>query len=190
MNKAIKKVTVHAGHNKNGKIACGASDWIDESKEARVITKKVVSLLKKNKVAAVNCTVNNGTSQSDVLKKICAKCNSQKNVDLNISIHFNACSHSVKDGKTTGVEVLSRSLEKGNIRYEVANRICQKISAIGFRNRGVKQDMHLYVLNNTTAPTILIEVCFVTDQDDAALYKKNKYGVAKAIVDAVLEYNK
>ena len=33
----ITKVTVHAGHNKNGKIACGASDYIDESKEARII---------------------------------------------------------------------------------------------------------------------------------------------------------
>lgn len=65
----IKKVTVHAGHNKQGKIACGASDYIDESKEARIICKKVVSLLKKNKIKAYNCTVNNGTSQLDVLKK-------------------------------------------------------------------------------------------------------------------------
>ena len=27
----IKAVTVHGGHNPQGKIACGASDYIDES---------------------------------------------------------------------------------------------------------------------------------------------------------------
>lgn len=65
----IKVVTVHGGHNPQGKIACGASDYIDESKEDRIITKKVVALLKKNGIKAYNCTVNNGTSQTDVLKK-------------------------------------------------------------------------------------------------------------------------
>ena len=44
----IKAVTVHGGHNPAGKIACGASDYIDESKEDRIITKKVIRLLKKN----------------------------------------------------------------------------------------------------------------------------------------------
>ncbi|MDE6615605.1 MAG: N-acetylmuramoyl-L-alanine amidase, partial [Lachnospiraceae bacterium] len=72
MLKKIKKVTVHAGHNPSGKIACGASDFLDESTEARWITRKVVKLLRKNGIKAVNCTVNNGTSQSSVLYKICA----------------------------------------------------------------------------------------------------------------------
>lgn len=36
----IKAVTVHGGHNPQGKIACGASDYIDESREDRIITKK------------------------------------------------------------------------------------------------------------------------------------------------------
>ena len=89
MNK-IKKVTVHAGHNPSGKIACGASDLLDESTEARWITRKVVKLLKKNGIKAVNCTVNNGTSQSDVLRKICAKCNAVADADLHISIHLNS----------------------------------------------------------------------------------------------------
>ena len=72
----IKAVTVHGGHNPQGKIACGASDYIDESREDRIITKKVIRLLKKNRIKAYNCTVNNGTSQTDVLRKISPKCNS------------------------------------------------------------------------------------------------------------------
>ncbi|RKI24644.1 N-acetylmuramoyl-L-alanine amidase, partial [bacterium D16-36] len=31
----ITKVTAHAGHNRPGRIACGASDYLDESKETR-----------------------------------------------------------------------------------------------------------------------------------------------------------
>ena len=52
--KKIKKVTVHGGHNPSGKIACGESDLLDESKEDRYITKRVIKLLKKNGVKAVN----------------------------------------------------------------------------------------------------------------------------------------
>lgn len=66
----IKAVTVHGGHNPQGKIACGASDYIDESREDRIITKKVIRLLKKNGIKAYDCTVNNGTShaQKDLCK--------------------------------------------------------------------------------------------------------------------------
>ena len=37
------KINVHAGHNPAGKIACGASDLLDESTEARKIVKYLVS---------------------------------------------------------------------------------------------------------------------------------------------------
>ena len=72
MNK-IKKVTIHAGHNPSGKIACGAVGILDESLEARAIVKKVIALLEKNNIDTVDCTVNNGISQTDVLRKICEK---------------------------------------------------------------------------------------------------------------------
>lgn len=64
------------------------------------------------------------------------------------------------------------------------------MSKLGFRNRGVKASSGLYVLNQTKAPAVLIEVCFVDDKDDADLYKKNKDAVARAILNAVLNHNK
>ena len=183
----ITKVTVHAGHNKPGKIACGASDYLDESTEARIICRKVIRLLKKHRITAYNCTVNNGTCQYDVLKKICKKCNAKER-QLDISIHFNACSHSKADGRTKGVEVLCRTTD--GVRGDVARLICSQIGMIGFANRGVKTESDLYFLNRTNRPAILVEVCFVDDQDDARLYKQNKDAVAQAIVKAVLNYNK
>lgn len=184
----IKAVTVHAGHNKHGKVACGASDYIDESKEARIICRKVKKLLKQNGVKAYNCTVNDGTSQSDVLVKIVKKCNSKVR-DLDVSIHFNAYQHSKADGKTKGVEVCTHSSNTSDMVKKVSAAICKKISNIGFTNRGVKERSDLYFLNRTTKPAILVEVCFVDDQDDAKLYKANKDKIAKAIANAILSYS-
>lgn len=198
--KKIKKVTVHAGHNPSGRVACGAVGILDESKAARTVAKKVVALFKKNGIKAVDCTVNDGTSQNDVLKKICAKCNAQKDVDLNISIHFNSGAKDSKgNGKTTGTEVFVLPVSGDDARLtktlktdkgDVAKRVCNQMSKLGFWNRGVKASGNLYVLNKTKAPAILIEVCFVDDKDDAKLYKENKDAVANAIVSAVLNHNK
>lgn len=187
--KKIKKVTVHAGHNPSGKIACGASDLLDESTEARYITKKVIKLLRKNGIKAVNCTVNNGTSQSDVLRRICAKCNAVTDAGLHISIHFNSGRNDrAGDGRTGGIEVLLT--KNADDKGDVAKRICNQMSKLGFTNRGVKVTSGLYFLNHTKVPAILAEVCFVDDKDDYMLYTSDRDDVAKAIVKAVLNHNK
>lgn len=180
-----KTITIHAGHNKPGKRACGASDYIDESKEARVITRKVAKKLRTCGYKVYNCTVNNGTSQSDVLKKICTKCNSKSRI-LDVSVHFNAAYHSKEDGKTKGVEVWV--YDKSGVAAEIGKKICTNVSKLGFTNRGVKESKNLYVLRNTTSKSLLIEVCFVDDQDDAKLYLANKDKIATAIAKAIKEY--
>ena len=187
--KMIKKVTVHAGHNPSGKIACGASDLLDESTEARWVAKKVIKLLRKNGIKAVNCTVNNGTSQSDVLSKICAKCNAVADAGLHISIHFNSGRSDKKgDGRTGGTEVLLT----GNVadKGDIAKRICNQMAKLGFTNRGVKTRTDLYFLNHTKAPALLVEVCFVDDKDDYMLYKADRMDVARAVAQAVINHNK
>ena len=187
--KKIRKVTVHAGHNPSGKIACGASGLLDESTQARYVAKKVIKLLKKNGIKAVNCTVNNGTSQNDVLRKICAKCNAVADADLHISIHFNSGRGDRKgDGRTGGTEVLLT--ENVSDKGDIAKRICNQMEKLGFTNRGVKVTSGLYFLNHTKAPALLVEVCFVDDKDDYMLYKADRLDVAKAIAKAVLNHNK
>lgn len=187
--KKINKVTVHAGHNPSGKIACGTSDLLDESTEARWITKKVIKFLRKNGIKAVNCTVNNGVCQNDVLYKICTKCNAVADADLHISIHLNSGRDDKKgDGRTGGTEVLLTKIidDKGDI----AKRVCNQMSKLGFTNRGVKIRTDLYFLKHTKAPALLIEVCFVDDVDDYRLYKSNRLNVANAIVNGLLNHNK
>ena len=102
------KFNVHAGHNPDGKIACGACGLIKESTEARKVKKEVVKLLRAKGHTVYDCTCANGKNQTDVLKRIVKKCNKHK-VDLDISIHFNAGAGDKEgNGQTTGTEVKER----------------------------------------------------------------------------------
>lgn len=176
------KINVSAGHNPDGKVACGAVGLIKESTEARKVTNEVIRLLKENGHTAYKCTCSNGTSQSDVLKRIVEKCNKHK-VDLDISIHFNAGASDKKgNGKTTGTEVLIYSA--GSKAKTYAENVAKSISSLGFKNRGVKVRDNLYFLRRTSSPAMLIECCFVDDKDDVNMYDYKK--MAKAIVSGII----
>ena len=175
------RINVSAGHNPDGKVACGAVGLLKESTEARKVTNELVRLLKEQGHTVYNCTCDNGTSQGDVLKKIVAKCN-QHSVDLDVSIHFNAgAGAQKKNGHTTGTEVLVYN--DTSKAMAAAQRVAKQISALGFKNRGIKIRDGLYFLRNTKSPAMLIECCFVDDGDDAALYDYKK--MAAAIVQGI-----
>lgn len=175
------RINVHAGHNPDGKTACGAVGFLRESTEARNVKNKVIALLTAQGHDVHDCTVDNGTSQADVLNKIVSKCNAHA-ADLDVSIHFNSgANDKCGNGKTTGTEVLVYSpLSKAK---SYARNIVNAIAALGFKNRGVKYSASLYVLRKTKAPALLIECCFVDDKDDAALYSADK--MAAAIVKGI-----
>lgn len=173
---------VHAGHNPDGKTACGAVGLIKESTEARKVKDEVIRLLKLEGHTVYDCTVDDGTSQSNVLSKIVKKCN-EHTVDLDVSIHFNAgANDNSGNGNTTGTEVLVYNSTSKSMN--AAKNICEKISGLGFKNRGVKIRSDLYILKNTKSPALLIECCFVDDADDISLYSYR--GMAKAIVEGIL----
>lgn len=175
------KINIHAGHNAPGKVACGAIGYIDESREARRVKERTKKMLRAAGHTVYDCTESNGTSQSDVLNKIVKKCNAHK-VDLDISIHFNACKTDKGDGKTKGVEVLLYNKNSKAKKYaaEISKRVA---SALDLTNRGIKYNSGLYYLKKTNAPALLIELCFVDDADDVKHYNADK--AAEAIVKAI-----
>lgn len=179
----MKKINIHAGHNPKGMIGAGAVGLIDESTENRKVVKYVKKYLKRFGITVYDNTCNNGTSQSDVLKKIVKKSNAHK-VDLDVSIHFNSGVNDKKgDGKTTGVEVLLYDKTDKKLN-KIASSVCKSVEKLGYKNRGVKVRPDLYVLNETKAPAMLIECCFVDDYDDVKLYNARK--MAEAIVEGIL----
>lgn len=172
------RINVHAGHNPDGKAACGAVGFIQESTEARKVKDEVIRRLRKLGHTAYDCTCEDGAGQADVLTRIVRACNSHE-VDLDVSIHFNAGASDTKgNGKTTGTEAYVYSMSGSAKPY--AERICRSIAGAGFRNRGVKASTGLYFLRKTKAPAMLIECCFVDDKDDVELYDYRK--MAEAIV--------
>lgn len=175
------RIGIHAGHNPDGKVSCGAIGLIKESTEARRVKDEVIRLLKLAGHIVVDCTVNNGTSTSDIVNKQVKKSNAQP-LDLTVAIHFNAGAGDSKgNGSTTGVEVLMTSID--GIKKTTGERICANVAKLGCKNRGNKKRTNLGFLNNTTAKAILVECCFVDDYDDIKAY--NYKTMAKAIAEGI-----
>ncbi len=172
------RINVHAGHNADGRVACGAIGFIRESTEARRVKDAVIAMLRQLGHTVYDCTVDDAANVSDNLRKIVALCNAHK-VDLDVSIHLNSgAKDAAGNGKTTGVEVYVYN-SSGKAKA-CAEKVCQAIAGLGFRNRGVKYSTGLYVLRNTKAPAMLVECCFVDDKDDVQLY--DCQAMAEAIV--------
>ena len=164
------RFNIHAGHNPDGKIACGAAALIKESTEARVVKNELIRLLREAGHTAHDCTVDNGVSQTDVLSKIVQKCN-ENMVDYDISIHFNA-------GNGNGAECYVYPNDDKS--KTMAERICSCIASKGFKNIGVKENKELYVLRKTKSSAILVECCFVDSTIDVELYKASEMAFAIA----------
>lgn len=176
-------ITIHAGHNPDGKVACGAIGYLKESTEARKVKDLIYDSLCEV-IDIEDVTINDGKSAKDVLERICKKCN-KKDRDFNISIHFNASKKEVvSDGKIKGSEIWL--YDSNSELKELAESILKNLEMQGYTNRGVKYSKGLYVLANTKSPAMLIECCFVDDLDDVALY--DEIEVANAISDSILSW--
>ena len=160
---------VHGGHS----LVCrGASGYLDEVNEDRKVKNRVISALQSAGHTVYDCTDDAGKTQGRNLASIVAKCNAHA-VDLDVSIHLNA-------GGGTGVEVWCYD-EKTK---DIAASICASVSsALGIPNRGVKYSKNLYVLRKTAGSAILVECCFVDNQNDASHW--NAYKCGDAIASAI-----
>ena len=171
---------IPAGHNPAGKIACGASDLLDESKENRLILSKVKAILENAGHKVYDSTCNDGYSQGNVLSRIVSKINSNRDTELSVSLHFNAFKpQHHTDGKVMGCEVCHYD----DRTYKYGTQICKNLNNGGIATHGVanKNRPDLMVLNSSNPLALLIEICFVDDADDYAKYKGHEDEVAKAI---------
>ncbi|PFJ19020.1 N-acetylmuramoyl-L-alanine amidase [Bacillus cereus] len=166
----MTKYSLHGGHNSIVQGAnCGSRK---EHVMDRQVKDAVVAKLRALGHTVYDDTDETGSTQAQNLSNIVVKCNSH-DVDLVISFHLNAF-----DGNGHGVEVL----------YYDQKALAAKISAqlakdIGWRDRGAKQRTDLYVLKNTKAPAILVELGFIDNDSDMAKWNVDK--IANSIVYAL-----
>lgn len=168
-------ITIHAGHNPDGKSGQGAVGIMRESTAAREICKALGDILKANAITYKDITVNNGLNQRDVLRRLAAANNSVK-TDLAISIHLNAYS----SGDANGVEAYCTSGLDAD-----AQKYLLEMHERGYKNRGIK-DAELFILNNFNCPTILFECGFVTNENDCKMFNAELH--ARAIYLAIWSY--
>ncbi|HAU5290805.1 TPA: N-acetylmuramoyl-L-alanine amidase [Clostridioides difficile] len=165
------------GHTLSGK-GTGATGYIDEGKENRILTDLIVKWLKQGGATVYTGKVD---KSNNYLAEQCQIANKQ-NVDLAVQIHFNA-------NKTTLNPMGTETIYKTNNGKVYADRVNTKLATV-FKNRGAKSDVRgLYWLSHTKAPAILIEVCFVDSKADTDYYIKNKNTVAKLIAEGILNKN-
>ncbi len=169
------RIGVNCGHTVSGTIGSGAVGYLNESDETRAVGYALISALQRRGAEVVDCTDDIAGSVSENLRTICGTANAQS-LDLFVSIHFNA-------GGGEGSEAYTYA----GRRLEAAEQILTNLNRLGFENRGIKDGSGLYVVRNTNAPAVLIEVCFADTQSDAHRYfELGAEKIASAICEAII----
>jgi nicotinamide mononucleotide (NMN) deamidase PncC len=169
----MRSVVISSGH---GKYVCGASGYLDEVDEARLVVDRVAELLRGAGVPVK--TFHDDTSHSvDENRATIVNYHNAQVRDLDVSVHFNAYETT---SKPMGTEVLYVT------QSQLASETSLAISgAAGLPNRGGKKRSDLYFLNNTEQPAILIETCFCDSSADANAYRETFEAICRAIAECV-----
>ena len=168
---------VNCGHTASG-VGSGAVGVLNESKETRNIGYALMNILRTNGHEVIDCTINSASSTSAYLSKAVALANDES-LDYFISIHLN-CDDNLE---ATGVETYTYE----GRQFADALEVCENISTLGFKNRGVKNGTGLYVVRKTKAKSMLIEVCFVNGQDAQKYLQLGPQKFAQAIYKAIVD---
>ncbi|MCL2403968.1 MAG: N-acetylmuramoyl-L-alanine amidase [Defluviitaleaceae bacterium] len=179
------KIVISSGH---GLFVRGAKGLIDEVDEARRVTGRVVEILRREGIS-VDVFHENSARNSAVNINAIVQHHNRQTRDLDVSIHFNSTATGAIEDRAIGVEVLH--LTGNNATRALAGRVANAISdASGLllrhqRDSGAVARNNIGFLNNTTAPAIVIEVCFVVSRTDVRIYQQYFEEICTAIASSI-----
>lgn len=176
------KVFLNPGHAPDGKPDPGAVNnetGLRECDVALAVGKSAESYLNE-------AGVETALLQSDSLEEICEAANSS-DADIFVSIHCNAADAEGANGTETWA--CAGSYRGSMLADCIQNQI---VDALGTVDRGVKTATPgvngLYVLTNTDAPAVLVELAFISNDDDEQLLEEKQDDFARAIARGVTDY--
>ena len=176
------KVFINPGHAPNGIPDPGAVNRYNGLKEA-IVAKHVGDLVAKYLInAGLDVTV----CQDDSLATVVNTSNAMGS-DVFVSIHCNSAANEAAEGTETFYFYSSKNGKK------LAQCIqSQLIDSIDTLDRGIKPAQlgvnGLYVLTNTNAVAVLVELAFISNADDVVLLEENQDDFARAIARGVTDY--
>ena len=172
------KYLLDYGHGGNDPGAIGI-DNLKEKDIVREIGKRVKYHLERHQQTVLESRSNDETVS---LTERSNKAN-RNNVDLCISIHCNAFS----DSSAQGVEIFyfQGSTRGQQLAKSILNEITKAKSYT--KNRGLKTN-NLHMTRETSMPSVLIELGFITNVTDKNLIINNKENFAIAITRGILSY--
>lgn len=161
-------IGIDMGHPFN----CGAFGIMSETAGNRAVGKLLISKLKAKGHAVYDCTYD--TNVNELANRV-ALANAQK-LDYFISLHMDSFDNPNSNGVTIYTTANSSAKSKA---IEIVNAVANSCE---YNNRGWKS-ANFYVLKNTNAPAMLLEMGFVTNQDDCNRF--NPEIIANSIVKAL-----
>lgn len=178
---SVKVVCLDAGHGADDVGATSTGGARLEKDDNLRLTLKVRDKLEEKGVKVV---LTRGDDSDITLKERCKLAN-KKRCDFFLSLHRNS---SVSG---SGFEAWIAKEPKGN-EEQTAEQLVDALSDIsGLPNRGVKRGYrnssgnNYYVNSNTNMPSILLEVGFVTNENDNESFDKNIDKNAEAIAEII-----
>lgn len=105
--------------------------------------------------------------------------------DYVLEVHFNAFAADDGDGATKGCECYVTTGETGTT---VEEQICSNLASLGLHSRGVKKKDYsvIAMAKKAGASSALLEVCFLDDADDMAIYTEKREEAAALIAAAIV----
>lgn len=180
-------VVLDAGHGGKDPGASGA--YLAEKTVNLDVVQKAGQILAAKGIKVVYTRQDDTYVSLDERSNIANFCNAA----VFVSVHCNASTSSTPSGTETfcyyPVENPQLYLQKDE-RYNLALRIQQALMAsLGRIDRGVKQD-NLAVLRETTMPSALAELAFLSNPTEEALLQQQQFRdkAAQAIADAIIGY--
>lgn len=171
------KIVLDAGHGGNDPGAVGGN--LFEKDVNIAVVKKLETKLK---AAGADVYLTRKGDEYVTLPERVRMAESVK-ADLFLSVHANSYSSS----SAHGAEVLYKQTNSKRLAEILAPLIAQ---AGGITNRGIKHRNDLYILNNQSRPTVLLELAFISNPQERELLFNPTYQnkVAEAIVKGIVRW--
>ena len=174
------KVFLNAGHAPDGNPDPGACGYgLRECDVAKSVADLVAGYLTTAGVEVGGCL------QSDSLHEVISASN-RADADVFISVHCNAC-----NGSANGTETWHYygSEEGEKLAQCIQNQIVDALRTVDRGVKGAKPGVNgLYVLSNTDAVAVLVELAFIDHAGDAQLLGTQQDEFARAIARGVTDY--